>query len=132
MERAKMAEGLRLHAPELVWLAANYHLPGTYSCRVPMNSAESAQALPGPGPATVRLALVRAGIEVAGLAHTRDILFPIIAAVLIEVRPPERVALSVQTLEGYKGQKAQAGADHRLQTSLRRRSGIVLLRRSLN
>jgi hypothetical protein len=46
-----------------LWLAADYHLPATYSCRLPMSSATSAPTSPGPGPATVRLALIRTSIE---------------------------------------------------------------------
>ena len=32
--------------PHLTWLAAEYHLPSLYSCRVPMSSMNSAPALP--------------------------------------------------------------------------------------
>ncbi|MBU0492754.1 MAG: hypothetical protein KKA73_22335 [Chloroflexi bacterium] len=85
------------------WLAADYHLPALYSCRVPMSSSDSALALPGPGPATVRLALVRTGIELFGLEYTRDTLFPVIRAANVRVRPPERVALSMQLVRAYKG-----------------------------
>jgi hypothetical protein len=48
-----------MEASSLTWLAADYQLPATYSCRVPMSSITSALALPAPGPATVRLALLR-------------------------------------------------------------------------
>jgi hypothetical protein len=72
----------------LTWLAAEYHLPSLYSCRVPMSSMNSALALPAPGPATVRLALIRTGIEVFGLEYVRDELFPQIRAMGIRIHPP--------------------------------------------
>jgi hypothetical protein len=84
------------------WLAAEYHLPSLYSCKVPMSSMNSTLALPAPGPATVRLALIRAGIEVFGLDCMRDELFPQIRAMEIRIRPPELVSMSVQTLHSYK------------------------------
>jgi len=46
-----------------VWIAADYHFPSTYSCRIPMSSANCASVMPAQGPATVRLALIRVGIE---------------------------------------------------------------------
>jgi hypothetical protein len=85
-----------------VWLAADYHFPGTYSCRVPMSSMNSALALPAPGPATVRLALVKVGIELYGLPYTRDVLFPILRAASVYIRPPEQVAISQQQVRLYK------------------------------
>lgn len=86
----------------LTWLAAEYHLPSLYSCRVPMSSMNSALALPAPGPATVRLALIRTGIEVFGLKYVRDELFPQIRTMGIQIRPPEWVALTPQVLQAYK------------------------------
>jgi hypothetical protein len=86
----------------LTWLAADYHLPATYSCRVPMSSLTSALALPAPGPATVRLALIRTGIEVFGLPYVEQVLFPHIRAMPLHIRPPERVAISPQVLRAYK------------------------------
>jgi hypothetical protein len=93
----------------LTWLAAEYHLPSLYSCRVPMSSMNSAQALPAPGPATVRLALIRTSIEVFGLVYTRDELFPHIRAMEIRIRPPERVALTMQTLHAFKVDEQAGG-----------------------
>src|SRR5260221_14674265 len=52
------------------WLAAAYHFPATYSCRVPMSSMNSALAMPAPGPATVRLPLIRKGVELVGVKTT--------------------------------------------------------------
>jgi hypothetical protein len=86
----------------LTWLCADYHLPATYSCRVPMSSVASARALPAPGPATVRLALIRIGIEVFGIKYVEEVLFPHICAMPIQIRPPERVALSSHVLRAYK------------------------------
>jgi len=86
----------------LIWLRADYHLPTLYSCRVPLTSDLSARALPAPGPATVRLALIRTGIEVFGLVYVSSVLFPLIRALPLHIRPPERVALSPQLLHAYK------------------------------
>jgi hypothetical protein len=73
-----------------IWLAADYHFPSTYSCRIPMSSMSSARVAPAPGPATVRLALIRRGIELFGIEGVRDELFPTIRALSVRVRPPER------------------------------------------
>ncbi len=86
----------------LIWLRADYHLPATYSCRVPMSSITSALALPAPGPATVRLALIRTGIEAFGVEYVQSDLFPHIRAMPIHIRPPERVALTPHVLRAYK------------------------------
>ncbi len=85
------------------WLAADYHFPTAYSCRVPMSSMSSTRAMPAPGPATIRLALVRTGIELFGLERTRDDLFPVIRSAEVCIRPPERVAFSMQSVWAYKG-----------------------------
>ncbi len=94
---------------QLIWLGAEYHLPSLYSCRVPMSSMNSALAVPGPGPATVRLALIRTGIEVFGLEYVRDELFPQIRAMGIRIRPPEWVALTPQVLHAYKVDEQAGG-----------------------
>jgi hypothetical protein len=86
----------------LGWLAAEYHFPATYSCRLPFSSSNSALVSPAPGPATVRLALIRVGIEIFGRDVVRDTLFPWIRAASVLIRPPERVALSGQVLRAYK------------------------------
>lgn len=86
----------------LTWLAATYDLPATYSCRVPMSSITSALALPGPGPATVRLALIRTATELFELPYVQSVLFPQICAMPLAIRPPERVALTPQVLRAYK------------------------------
>ncbi len=91
-----------METSSLTWLAADYHLPATYSCRVPMSSLTSALALPAPGPATVRLALIRTGIEVFGLPYVEQVLFPHIRAMPLHIRPPERVAISPHVLRAYK------------------------------
>lgn len=86
----------------LGWLAADYHLPATYSCRLPLSSANSALISPAPGPATVRLALIRASLELFGRDVVHDSLFPWIRAARVLIRPPERVAISGQVLRAYK------------------------------
>ena len=89
------------------WLAAEYHLPATYSCRLPFSSPHSALVSPAPGPATVRLALVRSGLELFDRDVVRDSLFPWLRGAPVLIRPPERVALSEQVLRAYK-----ADAEH--------------------
>ncbi|MDP9310607.1 MAG: hypothetical protein M3R24_06915 [Chloroflexota bacterium] len=78
----------------------------------------SALAMPAPGPATVRLALIRSGIELFGLGYTRGILFPIIRDISICIRPPERLTLSNQLLRAYKGQAGGAKSFDSLEESL--------------
>lgn len=85
-----------------IWIAANYHMPSTYSIRVPMSSMSSSLMLPAPSPATVRLALIRTGIELFGHKNTRDVLFPVIRAADIRIRPPSRIGISTQYLRAYK------------------------------
>lgn len=91
-----------MNATPLSWLAAEYHLPATYSCRLPFSSPHSALVSPAPGPATVRLALVRSGLELFGRDAVRDSLFPWLRAASVLIRPPERIALSEQVLRAYK------------------------------
>src|SRR5215469_1027597 len=86
----------------LVWIAADYHFPSTYSCRMPLSSANCASVMPAPGPATVRLALIRVGIELFGFERVRNELFPVLRAATVRIRPPERVAISQQQVRGYK------------------------------
>lgn len=86
-----------------VWLAAHYHFPATYSCRIPLSSVSSAQVAPGPGPATVRLALIKVGCELFGSTYVQQMLFPVLRAAPVRVRPPERVALSQHVQRMYKG-----------------------------
>jgi hypothetical protein len=85
-----------------LWIAADYHIPLTYSIRMAMTTGASASALPAPGPATVRLALSRVAIELYGLDQTRDILFPIFRSMEVRIKPPEEVAVSDQGLRLYK------------------------------
>jgi hypothetical protein len=92
----------------LVWVAADYHFPSTYWCRIPMSSMSSAPVMPAPGPATVRLALIKTGIECDGLDTVRDELYPILRSAPVRVRPPERVAISQHLLRGYKWSEDRA------------------------
>lgn len=85
-----------------IWLAADYHFPITYSCRMPLSSPHNSQCLPAPGPATVKLALIRNSIELFGLAQARDILFPVIRDSKVMISPPAQVAISIHTLRSYK------------------------------
>lgn len=102
----KEAKGVNKHMDmgPLTWLRADYHLPATYSCRVPMSSITSALALPAPGPATVRLAMIRTGLEIFSSDYMESDLFPHIRAMPLHIRPPERVALSSQVLRAYKAE----------------------------
>ena len=101
-----------------MWLTADYHFPSTYSCRIPMSSMSSASAMPAPGPATVRLALLRTGIEYVGYDVVRDELFPTLCAMPVRIRPPERVALSQHHLRAYKWETNQAKRYSSLQESV--------------
>lgn len=85
-----------------IWLAAQYHCPTTYACRVPLSSAYSTQAMPAPGPATVRLAMVRVGIEIFGKPYVRDKLYPSIRAAEVQIRPPDSLAMSTQFQRAHK------------------------------
>lgn len=87
---------------KLIWLAADYHFPATYSCRIPMSSQFSALAMPAPGPATVRLAMVRTGIELFGKNYVQTQLFPAIRSAEIRVKPPAAVAITSQFMQAYK------------------------------
>ncbi|HLV97860.1 MAG TPA: hypothetical protein VKT82_04205 [Ktedonobacterales bacterium] len=91
---------------QTVWLVAHYHFPATYSCRIPLSSISSAQASPGPGPATVRLALIKAGCELSGSQYMQHVLFPVLRAAPVCIRPPERVAFSQQIQRLYKGRSS--------------------------
>lgn len=95
---------------QTVWLAAHYHFPATYSCRIPLSSLSSAQASPGPGPATVRLALIKAGCELFGSQYVQHVLFPVLRAAPVHIRPPERVAFSQQMQRIYKGRSGRGQA----------------------
>lgn len=101
-----------------LWLAADYHFPTTYSCRIPMSSAGSAMITPAPGPATVRLALIQTGIELYGLKTTQHELFPIIRSASIQIQPPETVAISLHRLRAHKWEKGKAGKQDRFQESV--------------
>jgi len=68
----------------------------------PLSSAASALISPGPGPATVRLALIRVGIELFGPEVVQEELFSWIRSARLRVRPPERLAISEQVVRAYK------------------------------
>jgi hypothetical protein len=74
-----------------------------------MSSISSAKTLPSPGPATVRLALIRSGIELFDLNYIRAELFPIIRSMNVQVIPPEQVAISTQRLKHYKNSADGSG-----------------------
>ncbi len=101
MTQAHQMQALEQHTSQM-WIAADYHFPSTYSCRIPMSSANSALVMPAPGPATVRLALIRVGIEVFGGEITREERFPLLRSAAVRIRPPERVAIAQQVIRGYK------------------------------
>ena len=101
-----------------VWLAADYHFSSTYSCRVPMSSASNTLAMPAPGPATVRLALIHTGIELFGIDAFREELFPTLCAASVRVRPPERVGISPHLLHAHKWEVDKKTRRERIQKSL--------------
>lgn len=106
-----------MRSDQQVWLAAHYYFPATYSCRIPVSSTSSVQASPGPGPATVRLALIKVGCELFGSTYVQHIMFPILRAAPLRVRPPERVAFSHHVQRMYKGRN-ERGQTTRLVESL--------------
>lgn len=101
-----------------IWLAADYHLPVTYSCRIPMSSTTHALTLPTPGPAAVRLALLRCSLELFGHDATREEIFPILRAMTVRICPPEAVAISWQRLRVFKWIKDTQTKQPRIQESL--------------
>jgi hypothetical protein len=66
----------------------------------------------------VRLALVRVGIELFGKDVTRNTLFPILRAMPIAIRPPERVAISTQLLRAYKATENKKRGDYQYGESI--------------
>lgn len=88
---------------EKVWLAAHYHMPMVYSYRSPVSSPMAGVALPTPGPATVQLAMIRTGIDLFGSDYVKTKLFQHILACQPMIKPPDRVAISEQTLKLDKG-----------------------------
>jgi CRISPR-associated Cas5-like protein len=102
----------------MVWLAADYHLPSTYSYRIPMSSMTHAPTLPTPGPATVRLALIRRSMELFGVQTIQEAIFPILRAMQVRIRPPERVAISPHRLRGYKWEEEKPTKPSQQQESL--------------
>jgi hypothetical protein len=101
-----------------VWLAAKYHFPATYSCRIPMSSASHAIVTPAPGPATVRLALIRTAIELFGLGFVRDKLFTSICSLRVLIKPPERVAITPHRLRALKWEPGEKGKQDRVLESV--------------
>lgn len=104
--------------PTFTWLAADYHFPTTYSCRVPMSSANSALTLPAPGPATVRLAMIRSSLELFGEAYARDELFPVLRSTKVCIKPPAKVAISTHLLRSLKATSSNWGSPSQLMESL--------------
>ena len=103
-------------ADNSAWLAAQYHMPLLYSCRVPMTSPLSGRALPAPGPATIQLALLRVGIELFGLERSRNELLPVIIRDVPIVRPPDEIAISNQLVKAFKARdsgKVEEGMSYR-------------------
>jgi hypothetical protein len=92
-----------------LWLAAEYLFCTTYSIRAPGSGMANTKALPAPGPGTVRMALIRAGIEIVGFEKTEQELFPIIRSAPVLISPPDQVSVSVQKLRGYKAGTGESG-----------------------
>jgi len=91
-----------VESDEMLWLAAEYQMVAPYSIRIPMHSEASASMLPAPGPATVRLALIRIGIELFGYDFTQQVIFPILRTAALCIKPPSRVGMTYQVLSGHK------------------------------
>lgn len=104
--------------PPMIWMAAEYHFPSLYSCRIPMSSMTHAPTLPTPGPATVRLALFRCSLELFGKEVTQEEIFPIVRAMQVHIRPPEVVAISLHRLRAAKWEVDKAEKQSFVQESL--------------
>src|SRR5258708_17217821 len=83
-----------------------------------MSSTTYAPTLPTPGPATVRLALLRCSLELFGKAMTREVIFPTLRDMVVRIRPPESVAMSPQRLRAFKWVKEKHTKQPRIQESL--------------
>jgi hypothetical protein len=83
-----------------------------------MSSSIHAPTLPTPGPATVRLALLRRSIELFGLERTREELFPVIRAMEVRIRPPRAVAVSMHRERAHKWERDREQKRLRVQESL--------------
>ncbi len=94
---------------DVSWLAADYHFPSTYSIRVPGSSMTNVKAMPAPGPGTIRLAMIRVGIELFGIDETKEVLFPHICSSELRVSPPERVSISPHLIKVYKPSSDKGG-----------------------
>ncbi|NWJ94205.1 MAG: hypothetical protein HXX20_00315 [Chloroflexi bacterium] len=101
-----------------IWLSAEYNFAAMYSCRIPLTSIGSATVMPAPGPATVRLALIRTGIELFGIDYVRDKLFATIRSTKIYIRPPERIAISNQLIRAYKYNAGRLGEEDSIQETI--------------
>lgn len=94
---------------DMIWLKAEYSFAGLYSCRMPGSGMTPVPTMPAPGPATVRLALVRVAIELFGVNYTRDIVFPVIRAAEVAISPPQPIAISTHKHQIYKPRDSQSG-----------------------
>jgi hypothetical protein len=92
-----------------IWIAAEYTLPMTYSIREPGTSATFTKAIPVPGTATVKLALLRVAIEMYGLEYTRQRIFEVIRAIDVHIRPPAMIGISGQFLKTFKNRSDNKG-----------------------
>jgi hypothetical protein len=84
------------------WIRATYNFPFTFSIRMPLSSMANSIALPAPGPATIRLALIKKGIEHYGVEFTKQVIFPIAIHTNILIKPPPEIAISSQLLHIFK------------------------------
>lgn len=86
------------------WLAASYEMASIFTCRMPMSSPHSGLALPTPGPSTVRMAIIRSGIELYGAAFVKETLFDVIVSAPILIQPPRKIAISSHITHAYKSE----------------------------
>lgn len=92
-----------------MWITAELHFALTYSYRMPDASPSFAVCSPVPSPAAIRLALVDAVIRHTGKVDEGARLFEMIRNAVVEVEPPERVAIFRVFLKRLKPEKPEKG-----------------------
>jgi len=75
------------------WIKAVYQFAGFFSYRVPDFSSQFALTAPIPGPSTVKLGLISAGIECRGDPSYGELLFNLLKTAEIRILPPRHLSI---------------------------------------